>query len=50
MGAIPRLAPANFGRCDNLVDFLVGEYKLIGIQHITLSERFFSISFIRIAD
>ena len=50
MDVSPWLTPGAAGWDNILIDFLVWEYKLLGIQHSTLAKRFFAIRFVHIAE
>ena len=50
MDSSPWLVASAAGWDNTLIDFIVWEYKLLGIQHITLAKRFFAIRFAHISD
>ena len=50
MDTTPWLSTTQVGWGNTLIDFFAWEFKLLGIQHSTLTKRFYAIRFARIAE
>ena len=50
LGISPWLSTAKQGWGDPLIDFLVWEHKIFGLQHSILAKRFYAIRFLHVAE
>ena len=50
LGIPPWLSTAKRGWGDPLIDFLVWEHKIFGLQHSIIAKRFYAIRFLRVAE
>ena len=50
MNTSPWLSPTSVGWGDTLIDYLVWEHKIFGLQSSTLAQRFYAIRFIHVVE